>query len=322
MTMLNSAGPAPATQHTSSLKLAHLNARSLSRRLPEILRMASLNNLDIIAVAETWHDTSSTVNADCYYWEGTPRVTNTVGGGTGLLLSKRLQTRRRTDLEVCGLEATWVEVEGLSFAATRLLVASVYIPPGDRSAVVLLEEVVSGINESVDFVILGDFNAYHVSWGAHSTNSVGRALQDFLLTNRICVVNDPTQPTFFTNSGSPRFPDLSLVSLSLRPAVHSWHVLHHVGSDHFPVSFQLRRLAAQPQRPTRSLLDFRRADWEALTATLTTTLESWSPAQHDSISDAYADWRTIILQAISNHVPTKTVGTRTRFWWSKDLTRL
>ena len=109
--------------------------------------------------------------------------------------------KRRNDLEVQGLEATWVEIRVKS---KSLLVGGFYRPPNSNAAYfdLISESTDRAYNTNIiDIFILGDFN-YNLA--KINANKMTDLIQEYNLTQLI------NEPTHFTENSSSLI-DLILV---------------------------------------------------------------------------------------------------------------
>ncbi len=154
---------------TPGLKCLLANARSLKNKLQDFHAMISTENLDIVAITETWLDTSvldHEIIPSGYTIFRRDRI-NRIGGGVLLAFKNNLIVTRRIDLEV-NCELLWCELT--SEMGSRFLFGVYYRPPNsDLDYMSSLEESFLKIeNLNMDKVFLvGDFNLPHFDWITH-----------------------------------------------------------------------------------------------------------------------------------------------------------
>ncbi|XP_029921602.1 uncharacterized protein LOC115369174 [Myripristis murdjan] len=141
------------------LHFIHVNARSLLPKKDEIEHFASTSKAAVIAVSETWLD-SSILDGEAgltgYYIFRRDR--NRHGGGVCLFIRSDITFNPRHDLQVDGLEAAWVE---LILPKTKPIIVGVcYRPPKQTDFYELLESVCCKSNVCLEkeCIIMGDFN--------------------------------------------------------------------------------------------------------------------------------------------------------------------
>ncbi|KAL9694896.1 hypothetical protein quinque_014181 [Culex quinquefasciatus] len=84
-------------------------------------------------------------------------------------------------------------------------------------------------------VFLGDWNAHSDLWGGNTLDERGRAIEDFVSSNQLIVLNNGAHTRVDFHDGHTSAIDLSIVSESLARRL-SWEVTEDSGgSDHFPI---------------------------------------------------------------------------------------
>ena len=111
----------PGPDRTVSLKIGHLNVRSLnsstngSSKFDEIASIILNENLKIFAISETW--LSALVSNDLFNIPGycplirLDRLYGRRGGGVAMYVSSEFVPSRRYDLESSDYEILWVEIK-------------------------------------------------------------------------------------------------------------------------------------------------------------------------------------------------------------------
>lgn len=195
-------------------------------------------------------------------------------------------------------------------------ICSIYIPPHKQLTLRELEDLTAQLPEP--FVLVGDFNAHGTLWGSDKTDQRGQLIEDFILSNDICLLNSRT-PTYFSPS-SGKFSCLDLAFCS--PSVFNdfkWEVLESsYGSDHLPSIIKLSSsLPTITSKPRRWLIHL--ADW-ALFLENAKLDDVISPDMTiDDINDKITE---IIITAAEKAIPrTSNHVRKTRnVWWTKECT--
>ena len=111
------------------------------------------------------------------------------GSGVIVYIRDALPSKRRTDLEIPGLEALWIEIQTQS---KTVLVGGFYRPPNSNA------DSFTSINESIDMayctdirdiIVLGDFNMHMLNV---NNNKIKDLMQEYSMKQLI------TEPTNFT----------------------------------------------------------------------------------------------------------------------------
>ncbi|KAL0895859.1 hypothetical protein ABMA27_011882 [Loxostege sticticalis] len=116
----------------------------------------------------------------------------------------------------------------------NMCIVSLYIP---HPSFHIIDNVINHLFSVLPrpFLVLGDFNCHHQSWGCPDTNSYGENLIDVIDRLNICVLNTG-KPTRLSRPGqNSSAVDLSISTPSLATLL-SWDTLGSTfGSDHFPI---------------------------------------------------------------------------------------
>lgn len=127
-----------------------------------------------------------------------------LSGGVAIVVKGGIPTRAIT-LNT-PLEAVAVSI----IAHKTISICSIYIPPHEQLTLRELEDLTAQLPEP--FVLVGDFNAHGTLWGSDQTDQRGQLIEDFILSNDICLLNSGT-PTYFSPS-SRKFSCLDLAFCS------------------------------------------------------------------------------------------------------------
>ena len=108
--------------------------------------------------------------------------------GAGLAIKNGTPFQRiqvQTNLQVVAIQL---------FVPMKITVASVYLPPRDKDAVSLLEDLLKELPKPT--LLLGDLNAHHVAWGSKIGSSItedkikGEKILELVIENDMVVLND------------------------------------------------------------------------------------------------------------------------------------
>ncbi|KAA0183355.1 hypothetical protein HAZT_HAZT003633 [Hyalella azteca] len=151
--------------------------------------------------------------------------------------------------------------------------------------------------ESHNTIIMGDFNAHNPAWFSVTQDDHAAAPCEALMnqvdSSQLFLLNQDT-PTRLPSQAAPSSPDLTLISPHLAlDAV--WTLLARLNSDHLPISISLDSMNTSMNRPTRTYINFRRADWDAYVADTeaATPTRALNP-NHPSLPDLYNNISTAI----------------------------
>ena len=103
-----------------TVKILQLNSQgAFWYKAAEISRWCVDHSVDIVSISESWlcdescrlpppHICHTSVDIPGWVWVGRPRGSH--GGGVGFLIKDYVPFRVRPDLEVSGVECSWIEV--------------------------------------------------------------------------------------------------------------------------------------------------------------------------------------------------------------------
>ena len=179
---------------SNHLSILHLNVQSIVPKLDLIRSEADL--YDILIFSESWVK-SETQNETLYIENFQPPFRKDrrgrPGGGVIVYVRDTFPCKHRTDLELDGLEAVWIE---LSVKSKKILVGGFYRPPNSDNAYLnLIEERIDRAYNTniVDMFALGDFN---FDMSQNSSNKMTELIQVYDLKQLI------QEPTHYTENSS------------------------------------------------------------------------------------------------------------------------
>ena len=148
----------PGPTSNSDLKIIHINIDSIRNKMD--IFEAEYNQMDIIAVSETWLSPSVSNNSIAMSNFHPPvrrDRPNDAHGGVAIYVRNSLVCKPRPDLHVVDLEAVWVESK---LDQTSFLIGCFYRPPSSNvNYWDLIKDSIRKVNNtSLKFIILGDFN--------------------------------------------------------------------------------------------------------------------------------------------------------------------
>ena len=183
----------------SGISFAHINIRSLYRKLEDIIRVVTIGEICVLGISKTWLNKSvpdHMINIDNYELFRNDRNSNSgksTGGGFCLYVHTKYNTTHRDDISVCTphIETVWIR---LSLKDMRpMFIACVYRPPSGTldCALDVLEEHITLLRSehTCDILIMGDINVDSLKpWSLDC-----RKLSDFnKRTLMTPLINEPT----------------------------------------------------------------------------------------------------------------------------------
>lgn len=238
------------------LKIATWNINGLLPKLREVELFISHNKIDILLVSETHLNDQKCVKLKGYnvYYANHPD--GTCHAGSAVIIKENIKHHIHSSTRYDYLQASAITIEDWQ---GPLQVAAVYLPPKHT----LKEEVFSSYFQTlgVRFIIGGDWNAKHTTWGSRVTNTRGRELIKSITIHKLQAISTgeptiwPTDPRkqpdlidFFISRG------ISQLYLKVESSLDGT-------SDHSPVICTLS--TSLILREERSVLYNNKTDWHS-----------------------------------------------------------
>jgi hypothetical protein len=185
-----------------SLTLILWNTNGLLQHRLELETYLHHERIDIALITESHLTSRSTLQIRGYNILRTDHPDDTGHGGSAILIRRRLQHC------LCPLSPPTNEIQATAVTIQlnnqNISFASVYCPPRFRLQSRHFEQLTSHLGQR--FVVGGDFNAKHPSWGSRLINPRGRVLYNFLLGNNFRT-HSPLSPTYWP-AARTRQPDI------------------------------------------------------------------------------------------------------------------
>lgn len=208
-------------------KIIQWNCRSIIPKKTDLIYLINKYNPTVIALSETWLKPGYLFNIPGYSCLREDRFDGC--GGVAILIKNSVHFCQ-IHLSPCAFSDI-INVIGIKI--DNITILSIYL---SRSSHAILNEVNNLFaNLSRPFLVLGDFNCHHQSWGSDISNSDGIYLVDILHENNLCVLNTgaPTRRTKPNENKSA--VDLSICTPNLASSFSWFPHPYTYGSDHFPL---------------------------------------------------------------------------------------
>lgn len=115
----------------------------------------------------------------------------------------------------------------------HLTVCSLYLPPGENIPENQLKNI--QLQLPPPFILCGDFNAHNPLWGGSKINSTGKKVENFLINEKLMLLNGHEHTHFSQSYQTFSSIDLTICSPSIMKRV-KWFVHGDLcSSDHFPI---------------------------------------------------------------------------------------
>ena len=178
---------------------------------------------------EIWHPTENKINVRDYTQQFVKVRKGREGGGVAIFTHRKVKAVFLKEYDVDNLEAVWADVK---VGNVRAVVGSVYIPPGDITALDLLDKVIHEILQVHKQLIIGmDANSRSLLWDEscigvceyQKSRKMGTKVEE-ILDKHCLTVHNTGAPTY--NSGKYcSAPDITLSTGITRHGKVSWSVV-------------------------------------------------------------------------------------------------
>lgn len=196
-------------------------------------------------------------------------------------------------------------------------VCNLYLSPTENVTGRQLQDLIAQLPRP--FLVLGDFNARHPTWGDDTHNPRGRIVAEFLLTSDVCLLNTGHPTHFHVQTASLSCIDLSFSSPDCFTDFLWEREDDLYGSDHFPLLLTCHRPAPPPEDQEPRYL-FHRANWN-LFRRLTRTPPDLS-ANDSAVADQLEAFLTYIHGAARLAIPMSVPGRGSPVpWWTAECAR-
>jgi hypothetical protein len=318
--------PGPTIQSTNNspahMTMCHINIRSINvdNRFDEIKNQIA-GNYDLITASESWLKEDMTKrDYTIQGYSGPFRLDRTLQDGGGVMAWTRhsLVSKRRMDLHIDRLELAWVEVR---IPNHKMLLGVCYRQPDTKGT--YGENFWGKLQTSLELaratgipniIITGDLNA-----DPQTDRRAKTSLDFFLNTNHL--TQHITEPTRVTPTRSSildliitNYPRL-VTSTTVVPPVHT--------NDHCTITGVLKFVVNRPKAYTRTMWDYRGANFDAFRTELNTV--NWEECfESGDIDTMVENWTTKFKETTKKSISHKTVTVRPedKTWYNGYLRRL
>ena len=291
-----------AVDTSKYFSFVHYNVQSIVPKLDTLL--TEFKEFDILAFSETWLGqavSSENLLLDSFHTPERKDRPNDNHGGVILYVKNKYFYRRRTDLEIQGVESIWVEIHQ---TPNPLLFGVFYRPP--NTTAVQHSSIIDSIHLAIDtgiqnVVLTGDFNLN--IYNTLSNRKVSSLCRDLSLTQ---LISDPTHYTESSRSTIDLIfssnPDIFYHAGVCDP------VLDQDVRFHCPVYGLLKFKKKRDHSFTRLLWSFDRGDYTLLRNKAREV--NWDTIKSDNI-DIYAlNTVDTILSISRSTIPSRKVTIR------------
>lgn len=210
------------------LKVLQWNCRSVVPKKSDLIYMINKHKISIVALSETWLKSGFLFGIPGFTCLREDRTDDYAGVA---ILVKNTISFQRLSLPSHNLDD--INVIGIKLSS-GISIISTYIP--HPSSDIFDNEIVPLITAiKSPFLLLGDFNSHHRSWGCGITDNNGNNFLDIIDQHNLCILNTGI-PTRRTKPGEKASAvDLSICNPGLASAITWFRLNSTFGSDHFPL---------------------------------------------------------------------------------------
>lgn len=239
----------------ASTKILNWNACSLRSKNRELSAFLDQEGIDIAVITETHLKPEVNIFIPDFRLVRLDRC-GSEGGGVAVALRRNVNCTLLPSFQLQIIEAVGVRVE-TSIGPITIIAA--YCPKqtniNDGTSAALKQDLVKLTRRQGQFILAGDLNARHETWGNPRRNRNGLILQQDLEEGHYTILS-PDSPTRLSRSGAHATIDIFLTNMAdniSQPVVHQ-----DLSSDHYPVVAEVGSLVNR-HRVTRR--NYHRVDW-------------------------------------------------------------
>lgn len=242
----------------SNLKILSWNCNSLHGKLPELRDFLSYGDYDVVLLQETklkHHLSYHIPNYTLHRKDRCATLPRTYGG-VAIYVKNGITHSLVTDLKTDSLESISIIIDG----PAKLMLTSAYV----RHCLPFPSQDIKKIFAHCDKnIIIGDFNAHHLAWGAKRNSTHGIRLLKLLMDEHILMAYPPS-PTHIVNSTN--LVTQSTIDFLLHKNLHQFPdvaALQVLSSDHLPITTTINLQFHLAQRKPAL-----KTDWSVFTSQL------------------------------------------------------
>jgi hypothetical protein len=284
-------------------KIIQWNCRGLRANYNELSLLIAKFDPVAVCLQETNIPVNYTSSIRSYSFYQTPHIRSDgrPAGGVAVLVRNNIP-HSLLSLNSC-LQVVAVRIT----APKPITVCSIYLPPHSNWDENEILSITLQLPQPI--LLLGDFNAHNTLWGCANTDIKGTHVENLILQNNLCILNNKSTTYVHPGTGSCSSIDLSLCDSSIY-LDFVWSVHNdQCGSDHYPVV--LTGTAPLPAAaPPRWKLHT--ADWQAYAAACSDQLTE--------VVDTVEAFANILVQIANDSIPKtkRTVHQKNKPWFNKD----
>lgn len=184
-----------------SLLILQFNANGLKNHINELETVLHIKRIDIALITETHFTKYSSIHIPGYNLLKTNHPDNTAHGGVAILIKSSIIFHSLPNFCQPYLQSCAINI---NLNNVPITIAALYSPPKHKITNQILTDYFLTLNHN--FIVGGDYNAKHLSWGCRTNNPRGLVLQNFI-SSKYFKVLAPPGPTYWPSS-THKNPDI------------------------------------------------------------------------------------------------------------------
>lgn len=220
--------------------IGQINVQSMNGKVELLSNYMIKNGLSIVCVSETWEKQNRRIRINGYNFYS--KIRGDGYGGVGIVIKKCIGVREMSTPDFEILECIAVQTVNLD---KNLILVSIYLKPeSNRDERIKanrdLKKMFEWINNKINVILGGDWNAHSRMWGCVGNNARGNLLSELITESDLILLNDG-RPTKVANlRGTANALDLTMASRGLAEQI-SWEVSEeNLGSDHYMIEVRMQ----------------------------------------------------------------------------------
>lgn len=221
-----------------NLKVLTWNANGKTHHKLELQAILTEHNIDIAMISESHLTPTKNIKILGYKACQSNHLDNSVHVGSVILVRNSLIYSPLPQISETYLQASSILVSLNKY--TNLIFSSTYFPPGPEITTDNFNNFFKPLWKY--FIVAGDLNAKHSSWGCFATNTRGRTLLRAMENSNIKILLPPL-PTYW-HSHQNRRPDILDIFIAKAPSNYNLNVskINDLSSDHSPIILEFKLL--------------------------------------------------------------------------------
>lgn len=297
----------------AQLKICQWNCRSAIANKENLELLLKENKVDIALLSETWFKPGKYVNFSGFNVLRKDRQDGRGGVAILIKIGIKFSVTNYPDM----VNITYVGINIITNDGSKLSLISLYKKPQDSVGVGEWNTFFSAIEKP--FLIGGDFNAHHITWGCTDNNTAGRCLLEAIDQSSVVFLNDGS-PTYIGRTENIQSAlDLTLTSQCFQGAA-DWSTLDDsFGSDHLPIIINCQISVDIIHSNNFIKWNINKADWGLFYSECT---KYFSNTQHND----YSEFSRTLNKALEEAVPKANTDSnkkgKGKQWWNESCDRV